>query len=209
MKKHFFSLSIRSLMLLFCLPFVLLVLLSCSYFYRAGKEEITDLIQANAVAIIGQTSDTLEQKIAAVSNLPTTITASSYYYKLRKNILADREPISAENYRGFSNAVHDFLVMNSSYFNSVFLFLDDYTVSMFRSNTGEQLRRSNFCYEDFSEVYPPYSLHWITSASEPYPTPRSADACLPPRLWRSWVLLIPPYTELWCSASTTGCSPPH
>lgn len=91
MKKHFFSLSIRSLMLLFCLPFVLLVLLSCSYFYRAGKEEITDLIQANAVAIIGQTSDTLEQKIAAVSNLPTTITASSYYYKLRKNILADRE----------------------------------------------------------------------------------------------------------------------
>ena len=126
MKKHFFSLSIRSLMLLFCLPFVLLVLLSCSYFYRAGKEEITDLIQANAVAIIGQTSDTLEQKIAAVSNLPTTITASSYYYKLRKNILADREPISAENYRGFSNAVHDFLVMNSSYFNSVFLFLDLY-----------------------------------------------------------------------------------
>lgn len=169
MKKQFFSLSIRSLMLLFCLPFVLLVLLSCSYFYRAGKEEITDLIQANAVAIIGQTSDTLEQKIAAVSNLPTTITASSYYYKLRKNILADREPLSAENYRGFSNAVHDFLVMNSSYFNSVFLFLDDYTVSMFRSNTGEQLRRSNFCYEDFSEVYPPYSLHWITSASEPYP----------------------------------------
>ena len=83
-KKHFFSLSIRSLMLLFCLPFVLLVLLSCSYFSRAGKEEITDLIQANAVAIIGQTSDTLEQKIAAVSNLPTTITASSYYYKLRK-----------------------------------------------------------------------------------------------------------------------------
>lgn len=156
-------------MLLFCLPFVLLVLLSCSYFYRTGKDEITGLIQANANAIVDQTSAALEQKISAVNNLPTTITASSYYYKLRKNILADRDPISAENYRGFSNAVHDFLYMNSSYFTSVFLYLDDHTISMFRSNSSEMLKRSNFEYQTYAELYPPYSLHWITNDTDPYP----------------------------------------
>ena len=169
MKKHFFSLSIRSLMLLFCLPFVLLVLLSCSYFYRTGKEEITDLIQSNANAIVGQTSDTLEQKIASVYALPAAVTASSYYYKLRKNILADREAISAENYRGFSNAVHDFLYMNSNYFDSVFLFLDDYTITMYRSNSSEKLNRPLFDYAEYASLYPPYALHWITGTSTPYP----------------------------------------
>lgn len=156
-------------MLLFCLPFVLLVLLSCSYFYRTGKEEITGLIQANASAIVAQTADTLEQKITTVNNLPTAITASSYYYKLRKNIMADRDPISASDYRAFSNAIHDFLAMNSAYFDSVFLYLDDYTVTMFRSNSGEQLRRPDLTYSDFQGQFEPYSLHWITSDSPLYP----------------------------------------
>lgn len=79
-------------MLLFCLPFVLLVLLSCSYFYRTGKDEITGLIQANANSIVDQTSATLEQKIAAVNSLPTAITASSYYYKLRKTFWQTGKP---------------------------------------------------------------------------------------------------------------------
>ena len=188
-------------MLLFCLPFVLLVLLSCSYFYR------TDLIQSNANAIVGQTSDTLEQKIASVYALPAAVTASSYYYKLRKNILADREAISAENYRGFSNAVHDFLYMNSNYFDSVFLFLDDYTITMYRSNSSEKLNRPLFDYAEYASLYPPYALHWITGTSTPYPY--STFSGRSTRSSRFWEPLILPYTASWYSASTTSCLPPH
>lgn len=169
MKKYFFSLSIRSLALLFCLPFVLLVLLSCSYFYHTSKEEITGLIQTNANAVINQSGSALEQKITAVNNLSGTITASSYYYKLRKNINADREAISANDYRSFSNAAHDFLAMNSNYFDSIFLYLDNHTVCMYRSNSSKYLGHPNFDYTEFADLYPPYSLHWITSDLKPYP----------------------------------------
>lgn len=68
--------------------------------------------------------------------------------------------------------------MNSAYFDSVFLYLDDYTVTMFRSNSGEQLRRPDLAYSDFQGQFEPYSLHWITSDSPLYPY-RTLSGSLP------------------------------
>ena len=167
--RPIFPLSIRSLIIIFCIPFLIIILLSCLYFQNAGKEQITSLIQSNAISIVNQVSDTMEEKINDVQLLPMSVTGSFRYYKIRENILNDEDIISPNEYKKFSDSVYDFLEINANYFDSVFFYLDDYTICMYRSNSDKRLFKSTFSYDDYADTYTPYSLNWITGDSGAYP----------------------------------------
>lgn len=169
LKNQLRPLSIRTLVILFCIPFLAIILFSSLYFQRAGKEQITNLIQSNAVSIVEQVSDTMEEKIQDVQLLPMSVTGSFRYYKMRQNLLSDEDVISPKEYKEFSDSVYDFLEMNSNYFDSVFFCLDDSTVTMYRSNSTKRLLRTSFSFEDYGQRYVPYVLNWITSDSGEYP----------------------------------------
>ena len=170
-KKSSFTISIRNLVMIFCLPFVLLILFACTYLYSISQKEITSLIRANAITIVEQVGDTLNEKVDTLNTLPNSITTSSYYYGMRKSINENENEtaISPSDYRDFSNSVYNFLILHSNYFESAFFFLDDYTITLYRSNSGKQLFKTSFDFEKYKDNYASYTLNWITLDSNDYP----------------------------------------
>lgn len=177
-EKNRFPLSIRSLVMLFCLPFVSMVLISCAFFYQTGRRQIHQLVQLSADGLVNQVSKALNEKLSQVEILPHTITSSSYYYKIRQNIADDKPAISPSDYKAFSNSVYNFLVMNAGYFDSVFFYLDNHSITLYRSNSDRRLYKVDFSFEQYEKPFSPYSISWMDQNLARYPY-TTVDGTLP------------------------------
>lgn len=162
-------LSIRSLVMLFCCPFLLIIFFACSYFYQTGKNQIATLIDNNATAIITQTRDDIEQKVSYAVSLPSKITTSSYYYKMRNNIYNGKDVFSANDYYNFSTSIYNFLSMNANYIDSILFYLDDHSITLYRSNSSALLKDIYYDFDSYEQIYKPYNMYWITNKSTLYP----------------------------------------
>lgn len=168
-KKKLFPLSIRSIIMLLCLPFIMLVLFASTYLYHTAQNHITSLIQTNAASMVTQTCETINDHLNSLSILPNTITSSYYHYNVRKNIAENTTAISPEDYKNFSNLIYNFVNQNSLYFDSAFFYLDDNSITLFRSNSAQRLYQNDFDYLLYKDLFRPYELTWITQESGVYP----------------------------------------
>lgn len=168
-KKPLFPISVRRLVMIFCLPFVLLLCYACIYLYKTSQKELSMLVQKNAFSIMEQVEDTINEKLSLSETLPNVLTTSSYFYDIKKNIANNQPVISPEDYRDFSNSVYDFLLLHSAYFDSAFFYLDDYTILLYRSNSNKQLYRSRFNFKEYKDYFDIHSLIWTNIDSVDYP----------------------------------------
>lgn len=129
------NLTLRSVITIFLLPFLILILICCTTFYFSSTSKYAELLKSNAQSLVLQTQRSLDKDLSNTKALSANLTASPCFYTMKNNISAGENVVSPVNYLQISNTLTDFLQQNSTYVASIGLFLSDKSISYFRLNS--------------------------------------------------------------------------
>lgn len=162
------KLPLRLILTIFLLPFLILILISCTVFYFSSTSQYAKLLKANAQSLVLQTQRSLDNDLANVKTLSESLTASPAFYTMKGNISADSDAISPVSYLQLSNTFTDFLQQNSSHIASIGLFLSDRSIYYYRTNPDFKATiRPDFQYA--RSLQDGIALDWFYNAKEfPY-----------------------------------------
>ncbi len=162
MQKLISRLSIRSIIIASFLPLILLVIFTYYGFYRVGSSQLEQQAYANAANINTQISRSLEQTLENVYQTASVAVSNPLFFRMKTNIEANRSPvISPSNYYSLSQMLDNLINSNPDYFRSVSLFLNDYSILVYRSEIADSIVKINFRYDDYRDNVSTKSLTWI------------------------------------------------
>lgn len=160
-KQLFNRLSLRSIILIFCLPFIFLVIIACFAFYTLGTRQISDMIHSNAENIVEQTNNSFEDTLDQVYRLTSTMTSSYLFYQLMSNVATDRNAITPNDFYRLSTQLTNFYTQNPNYFDSIMLYLNDSSILYYKSKSNAVIHRLDFQYEEYRQYYSNSTPNWI------------------------------------------------
>lgn len=169
MKNFLKRLSLRSIIMIFCSSFILLVILVSAVFYFTGVRHMNGLVKQNASNLTVQATRNMERKLEQLrQSSKQTITDSYRFLKMNKNIQENAEPISTKNYAELARGIQTFVNQNSQDISVVILMLSDNSIVLNASYYDESYRCRQPDYDGLYARYSDRQLDWIygDSASE-------------------------------------------
>lgn len=168
MKQFFSRFSLRSVVIMFCLPAFLLIFIVCIVFYKTGSVSFFNIINKNAVTLITQTRDSINDSIESIYYQTSSITHSNSFNRLLRNINNNKEAISPSDYLDLYKTFSNFTEHNPTSIDSLGLYLADNSINLYLSNNVQHVVNVDFDFNYYYNKYIPYNLNWLKS-SEEYP----------------------------------------
>lgn len=160
--------SLRFVIIIFCLPFLILLTITCMVFYQTGTSRFSKMMDKNTSTLIAQTRDSINGSLENVYYLSNSLTSSHTFYKIHDNIGNNKPPITPEKYLEFSKSLRSFLEHNPTLIDSIGVYFSDNSVNLYLSNKINCVMQPAFQYQDYNDRCTPFQLNWLTS-KEFYP----------------------------------------
>lgn len=167
------SLSLKAIIPVILLPFLILILVCCAAFYLSSTSKYTSLLKSNAQSLVQQTQSSLDKDLNNIKILSKSLTASPSFATMGSNISVDKTAILPADYLQLSNLFTNFVQQNSTHISSVGLFLSDYSICYYSSSFHtDAAARIHFRYSDYAEYADRFDwlynsqkfpYHWVTS----------------------------------------------
>lgn len=165
--KKIITVSIKKIVMLFCLPFLLVTALSSVLYYRAATDEFSCMLTENAANVLQNTRVSMDNALNHLFIQVNSLTQSHYFYIMRNNIAEDRTPISPPNYLTLANSFTNFLQQNANSLDFIQLFINDKNIHYYRSSSGNFNDNTVFNISDYENRFYPNSLIWNTDTDDP------------------------------------------
>lgn len=161
MKEFFRSLSLRSIIMIFCSSFIVLVILVSAVFYMTGVRHMGSLIRRNADDMTRQAAQNLERKLEQLKDSSThSITDSYLFSRMNRNMQDNLEPISAKHYTELARSIQTFVNQNNQDISIVILMLSNNSIVLTASYYDEIYRCRQPDYQELFEKYSNNRLDW-------------------------------------------------
>ncbi|WP_148410486.1 sensor histidine kinase [Murimonas intestini] len=178
--SRFSRFSLRTSLTLLLLPFLALILVSCSLFYYSGTKKYSELLQKNIETLVQQTKNSLDGSLHNIYERSLSLTTDYRFYSMNQNLIHGEDPLTPAEYLQLSNGFSDFLLQNQLYLDSIGLYLSDNSIHYYNSvSEANKVLYPDFHFSDYSSFG--QSLGWMFTADQyPYPitTGRAPDFCL-------------------------------
>ena len=162
MREFFRKLSLRSIIMIFCSSFILLVIVVAAVFYFTGVRHMNSLIRQNAANLTLQATQNLDRKLRQLkSSSSQTITESTLFLNMNKNMKENQPPISAKRYTELARNIQTFVNQNSQDISVVILMLSNNSIVLTASYYDEIYRCRQPDYEKLYSLYSNHSLDWV------------------------------------------------
>lgn len=168
--------SLRFVIIIFCLPFLILLTLTCMVFYQTGTSRFSKMMDKNTSTLVTQTRDSINDSLENVYYLSNALTSSHTFYKIHDNIGKDKTPITPDKYLDFSKNLRSFLEHNPTLVDSLGLYFNDNSINLYLSNKVNFVMQPDFNYLSYSNKCKPFQLTWLRSREEyPYSINKKTD----------------------------------
>lgn len=168
MKKLLSRLSLRPIVLFFCISYIVLVITACYAFYTVGTKQIHSMVKSNAKNIVQQVNDSFVDQLDEVHRIAANLTSSYSFHAFKRNVSMDTERLSPSNFYNLSQTMTNFYVQNLAYFNSIILYLDDSSVLYYKSQSNSIIRTFDFDYKTHRTYHIPGMLEWNIPSEHPF-----------------------------------------
>lgn len=160
--RYMRTLSLRTMITIFCSAFVLLLIAMSALFYFTSTRKARMMTISNASALTEQATQNLNRKLEQLrQSAAASITDSYLFLQMQQNIASDREPISAKNYTRLAQAIQNFVSQNQQDVSTAFLMLSDNSIVLTVSGYSGILRYQQPEYKILLNTFSADDLTWI------------------------------------------------
>lgn len=156
------SFSLRTIIMIFCSSFILLVISVSAIFYFTGTRHMSGMIRQNAMDLTRQATENLSRKLERLhQSAVNSVTHSLLFLRMNQNMEAGLEPVSAKNYTLLAAGIQEFVTQNHPDISTAILMLSNNSIVLTVSDYGGILRWRQ---PDYSALYDAFSsseLTWI------------------------------------------------
>ena len=85
--SRFSRFSLRTSLTLLLLPFLALILVSCSLFYYSGTKKYSELLQKNIETLVQQTKNSLDGSLHNIYERSLSLTTDYRFYSMNQNLI--------------------------------------------------------------------------------------------------------------------------
>ena len=160
--------SLRFVIIIFCLPFLILLTITFMVFYQTGTSRFSKMMDKNTRTLVAQTRDSINDSLENVYYLSNSLTSSHTFYKIHDNIGNNKAPVTPEKYLEFSKSLRSFLEHNPTLIDSIGVYFTDNSVNLYLSNKINCVMQPSFQFSDYYNRCAPFQLNWLTSRND-YP----------------------------------------
>lgn len=168
MKNFLSKISLRRIVLFFCISYIILVIIACYAFYTAGTRQIHSMVKSNAQNIVEQVNDSFVDQLDEVHRIASNLTSAYSFHALKRNVSMDTEQLSPVNFYNLSQTMTNFYSQNLSYFSSIILYLDDASILYYKSQSNSIVQTFDFDYELHGTLHTPGMLEWTIPTHIPF-----------------------------------------
>ena len=122
--------SLRFVIIIFCLPFLILLTITFMVFYQTGTSRFSQMMDKNTRTLVAQTRDSINDSLENVYYLSNSLTSSHTFYKIHDNIGNNKAPVTPEKYLEFSKSLRSFLEHNPTLIDSIGVYFTDNSVNL-------------------------------------------------------------------------------
>ncbi len=165
MKKRlsqlFHMLSLRTILMIVCSSFILLVVSVSAVFYFTGTKKVQSMIRENAINLTRQATQNMDRNFTQLRQSVASISESYLFLHLNQNIKNNLQPISAKDYTILAEDIQTLVSQNSQNISMAVLMLSDNSIVLSVSNHSNILR---YRQPDYRELYSRFSssnLSWV------------------------------------------------
>ena len=161
-KNFLITLSLRTIIMIFCSSFLVLVIIFSTVFYFTGTRQVSNIIRQNSIQLTRQASQNMDRKFNQIKESAVNSITNSYrFLKMSQNMEIGADPISAKNYTQLAATLQEFVHQNSPDISTAILMLSNNSIVFTVSDYSGTFRCQQPDYQDLYNRYSNSQLNWI------------------------------------------------